>query len=97
MTSWSSFGRLNLLFNPSQEVSRNFVQFLKDREGLNPKGGCMQDLEFYDVKTKSKFKTDTFSVKEKAGRFFAVAKSPAGTHECWRVLGKDQAAQFKKK
>ena len=55
------------------------------------------DLSFYDVKTKKKFNTSTYSVKEKSGRFFAVAKSPAGTHECWRVLSKDQAAKLKKK
>lgn len=52
-------------------------------------------MSFYDVKTKKKFETDAYSVKEKAGRFFAVAQSPAGTHECWRVLGKDQAAKLK--
>ena len=37
------------------------------------------ELEFYDVKTKGKFKTDDFKVKEKSGRFFAIAKSKAGT------------------
>lgn len=52
-------------------------------------------LEFYDVKTKSKFQTDQYRVVEKGGRFFAVAKSQAGTHECWRVLSKDQAAKLK--
>jgi hypothetical protein len=57
----------------------------------------MSELEFYDVKTKSKFKTTKFEVKEKGGRNFAVTKAPAGTHECWRVLSKDQAAKFKSK
>ncbi len=56
----------------------------------------MQELSFYDVKTKKQFKTTEYTVKEKAGRCFAVAKSPAGSHECWRVLGKDQAAKLKK-
>lgn len=55
-----------------------------------------EELSFYDVKTKSKFNTAEFDVREKSGRFFAVAKSPKGTHECWRVLSKDQAAKFKK-
>lgn len=55
-----------------------------------------QELSFYDVKTKSKFNSDTYSVKEKSGRFFAVTKSPKGTHECWRVLSKDQAQKLKK-
>jgi len=57
----------------------------------------MDQLSFYDVKTKSKFNTKDFTVKEKGGRFFAVAKSPKGTHECWRVLSKVQAAELKKK
>ncbi|HLC52988.1 MAG TPA: hypothetical protein VJK03_00440 [Candidatus Nanoarchaeia archaeon] len=54
-----------------------------------------QKLEFYDVKTKSKFSSDAYRVVEKGGRSFAVVKSPAGTHECWRVLSKDQAAKLK--
>ncbi|MFH1360421.1 MAG: hypothetical protein ABIJ41_05210 [Candidatus Omnitrophota bacterium] len=56
----------------------------------------MEELSFYDVKTKSKFKTTEYTVRQKSGRNFAVAKSPAGTHECWRVLSADQAAKFKK-
>lgn len=56
----------------------------------------MDKLSFYDVKTKAKFETDEYDVREKSGRFFAVAKSQAGTHECWRVLSKDQAAKLKK-
>ena len=56
----------------------------------------MPELEFYDVKSKSKFKATDFVVKEKSGRFFAVTKAKSGTHECWRVLSKDQAAKFKK-
>ncbi len=57
------------------------------------------ELEFYDVKSKSKFKTDNYEVREKEAkgrtRFFAVAKSPSGSHECWRVLSKDQAEKLK--
>ena len=56
----------------------------------------MEELSFYDVKTKSKFKATEYEVRQKAGRYFAVTKSKAGTHECWRVLGKDQAAKLKK-
>lgn len=56
----------------------------------------MEELSFYDVKTKSKFKTADYQVKEKSGRFFAVTKSLKGSHECWRVLSKDQAAKIKK-
>jgi len=55
-----------------------------------------EELSFYDVKTKGKFNTSEYDVREKGGRFFAVAKSPKGTHECWRVLSKDQAQKLKK-
>ncbi len=57
----------------------------------------MEKVSFYDVKTKAKFETADFEVREKSGRFFAVAKSLQGGHECWRVLSKDQATKLKKK
>lgn len=60
------------------------------------RGGCMEELSFYDVKTKSKFTSSEYRIAEKKGRFFAVTKSKAGSHECWRVLSKDQAAKLKK-
>ncbi|MFP4473484.1 MAG: hypothetical protein ACLFPX_06420 [Candidatus Omnitrophota bacterium] len=56
----------------------------------------MAEIQFYDVKSKSKFTTTEFDVREKNGRFFAVAKSPSGSHECWRVLSKVQAQELKK-
>lgn len=56
----------------------------------------MEELSFYDVKTKSKFTATEYDVREKKGRFFAVVKSPAGEHECWRVLSKVQAESMKK-
>jgi len=56
----------------------------------------MPEIEFYDVKSKAKFKSSEFSIKERSGRFFAVAKSKSGTHECWRVISKDDAAKYKK-
>jgi hypothetical protein len=55
----------------------------------------MEELQFFDVKTKKKFSTTDYQVREKNGRFFAVAKSPEGPHECWRVLSKDQAQKMK--
>jgi len=55
----------------------------------------MPEMEFFDVKTKKKFKATEFRIEERKGRFFAVAKSPAGTHECWKVVSKDTAAKFK--
>ena len=56
----------------------------------------MEKLSFYDVKSKAKFDSTDYRVEEKGGRFFAVVKSPSGAHECWRVLGKDQAQKLKK-
>ena len=56
----------------------------------------MEQISFYDVKTKSKFNTSDYQIREKSGRYFAVTKSPKGTHECWRVVSKDQAKKFKK-
>ena len=54
-----------------------------------------EKMEFYDVKSKKKFSTDEYRVVEKGGRFFAVAKSQSGPHECWRVVSKDTAAKLK--
>lgn len=54
-----------------------------------------ENLSFYDVKSKKKFETDEYRVEERNGRFFAVAKSQSGTHECWRVLSKDMAEKLK--
>lgn len=54
-------------------------------------------LSFYDVKSKKKFEADEFRIVQKGGRNFAVTAAPKpGTHECWRVLGKDQAEKLKK-
>lgn len=55
----------------------------------------MTEMEFYDVKTKNRFKTAAFRIEERKGRFFAVAKSPTGTYECWRILSKDAVAKLK--
>lgn len=66
----------------------------------------MAEIEFYDVKSKSKFKTTDFRVEKKVStskksgkevtRFFAVCKSPTGTHECWRVLSKADGEKYMK-
>jgi hypothetical protein len=55
----------------------------------------MAEIEFYDVKSRSKFKSSNFRIEERKGRFFAVTKSPTGSYECWKVLSKDQAAKLK--
>ncbi len=54
-----------------------------------------QEVEFYDVKSKDKFKTVDYKIVDKGGRFFAVAKSKSGPHECWRVVSKDFASKNK--
>ena len=54
-----------------------------------------QELEFFDVKTKDKFKTHEYRIVNKGGRNFAVAKSKSGPHECWRVVSKEFADKNK--
>jgi hypothetical protein len=54
-----------------------------------------EELEFFDVKTKSKFKTKEYKIVTKGGRNFAVTKSKTGSYECWRVVSKDFAAKNK--
>jgi hypothetical protein len=55
----------------------------------------MEMLEFYDVKTRSKFKSSEWRIETKDSkgtkRYFAVAKSPMGTHEAWRIVSADFA------
>jgi hypothetical protein len=52
--------------------------------------GGKNPLEFYDVKTRSKFTSAEWriEVKEAKGtkRYFAVAKAPGGKHEAWRIV-----------
>jgi len=55
----------------------------------------MAEIEFFDVKTKKKFKTSEFRIEKRKNRFFAVTKSPTGSYECWRVVSKDTAAKLK--
>ena len=55
----------------------------------------VEELKFFDVKTKETFKTSNFRIEERKGRFFAVAKSLTGTYECWRVVSKAMAAKMK--
>jgi|TARA_B110000977_G_scaffold126390_1_gene161643 hypothetical protein len=52
-------------------------------------------LSFYDVKSKSKFDSEEYDVREKSGRYFAVTKSQSGSHECWRVLSKADGERLK--
>jgi hypothetical protein len=51
-----------------------------------------ETLEFYDVKSKSKFKTDKYRIVNKSGRKFAVAIGPQGT-DSYRILGVSKTAR----
>lgn len=55
----------------------------------------MEKLSFYDVKSKSKFDSDNYEVREKNGRYYAVTKSENGPHECWRILSKADGERLK--
>ena len=46
-----------------------------------------EELSFYDVKGKTKFKSSEYRIEVKNGRRFAVSKAPSGI-EAWRILGK---------
>ncbi len=46
-----------------------------------------EELNFYDVKGKTKFKSKEYRIEVRNGRRFAVAKAPSGI-EAWRILGK---------
>jgi hypothetical protein len=54
-----------------------------------------EPLEFYDVKSKTKFTSSDWRIETKfskgRARYFAVAKAPAGTHEAWRIVAEDFA------
>ncbi len=58
-----------------------------------------EKLSFYDVKSKKKFLSDDYRIVKKTAkgrdRYFAVTKSQAGPHECWRVLSKEQGEKMK--
>lgn len=51
----------------------------------------MEELSFYDVKTKEKFNSSEYRVEERSGKKFAVTKSPTGDYECWRVISSADA------
>jgi hypothetical protein len=52
-----------------------------------------EPLEFYDIKTKTKFTSADWRIetKESKGqtRYFAVARAPGGSHEAWRIVKAD--------
>jgi hypothetical protein len=52
-------------------------------------------LEFYDIKTRTKFMSSDWRIESKESkgktRWFAVAKVPTGSHEAWRIVSADFA------
>lgn len=50
-----------------------------------------EELSFYDVRNKAKFKSKDWNVKVRGGRHFAVAVNPKTKGECWRILSAEQA------
>jgi hypothetical protein len=52
-----------------------------------------EELEFYDIKMKTKFKTSNWRIESKEAkgstRYFAVTKSPSGDYEVWRIVKAD--------
>ena len=54
-----------------------------------------EKLSFYDVKAKTKIESSDYDIRMKNDRYFAVTKSPHGTHECWRVLSKADGERLK--
>ena len=47
----------------------------------------MEELSFYDVKAKKKFKSSNYKFETRKGRKFAVADAPSGI-KAWRIVGK---------
>jgi hypothetical protein len=52
-------------------------------------------LEFYDVKSRSKFTSTEWRIETKEAkgrtRYFAVSKVPGAAHEAWRIVSGDFA------
>lgn len=48
------------------------------------------ELEFFDVKSRTKFKSTDWRVEAKTAkgktRYFAVSKVPGASHEAWRIV-----------
>ena len=55
-----------------------------------------EELEFYDVKEKKKFKSSEYTIKTTNGRKFAVAKTPSGS-KAYRIISSSKTAKKTKK
>lgn len=58
-------------------------------------------LEFYDIKTSTKFRTSDWRTETKPSRllgklrYFAIAQVPSGTHETWRIISEELAQRHR--
>jgi hypothetical protein len=59
--------------------------------------GMKPELNFYDVKSRSKFATAEWRIETKVAkgktRYFAVAKVPNAAHEAWLIVKEEFAKQ----
>lgn len=90
------------LHDKVQHLSLNHALLLEEIEKLRTelsskkttkKKSDKEELEFYDLKAKKKFKSKDYKLVTKSNRKFAVAVSPTGT-ESYRIMG---SATTKKK
>ena len=79
-------GRVHIIIMQSPD---DLDAFISKKQEVNhmaiPKIG--EELAFFDVKGKKKFKSKNWKMVIKKGRRFAVAKAPSGI-EAYRILGK---------
>jgi hypothetical protein len=47
----------------------------------------MEELKFYDLKSKKKFSSSKYKLVTKKGRNYAICQAPSGI-ESWRIVGK---------
>jgi len=73
-----------------QNLTLNHETLLEEirklKEQIADKKSDNEELEFYDVKEKKKFKSSNYKLITKSERKFAVATSPTGT-ESYRIMG----------
>jgi len=54
----------------------------------------MEEIQFYDLKNKTKFKTTNYRFEERKNRFYVISKSPNGNHDCWKPIGRDKIEEL---
>ncbi|NPE26726.1 hypothetical protein HNV12_01845 [Methanococcoides sp. SA1] len=87
------------LHDKVQHLSINHAMLLEEitklKQQISGKTTSKKEvLEFYDVKSKKKFKTSDYKIVNKSGRKFAVAVGPQGT-ESYRIMGASKTTKKK--